>query len=965
MNKRIRLIGITILTTAFMMVSGITFCDTSHAGTQIGAMGECGDDVDWYLDFETGTLTISGEGRMYDYYTSGPQYDYYRDKIKNIVIEDGVTSVGAKAFQYYNVDGTLKISSSVISIGDYAFNGCNQLTGEIDFSKFCVGMYSFAGCSKLTGQIAVWNGETRVPDYAFSGCAGLTGDLVIPNTVEAIGEGAFGGIGSEGKLVIPKSVTFISRSAFSNCSFTGKLLIPDSVKTIDMFAFSGCSGFTGDLAIPGSIEKIGAYAFKNCTGFSKLLLPDSMKELPTGAFSGCSGLSGNLTIPSSLNTIPSEGFEGCSGFTGELIIPDSVTSIGSKAFKGCSGLTGELVMPDTIYRISVSTFEGCSGFSGPLVLPEKMEILDSRAFYGCTGLNGTVIAPESAQRIGADAFGEFENKNAYVFKNTYADTYFNDNGWNVSYLDEEGAEAAIIQLPDSNLYNINVGEKKKLKYYLYPSDKFDKSSIVYSSDNEKIVSIDKSGLMTAKEKGTVNITISCGDISKAIKITVKKPITSIDFASEEVKVPVGETRSTELTITPSDTTDDKTVAWTSADESIATVDQNGNVTAVTEGNTNIFAKVGSHTATCKATCVKPVHVEAISLSETDIEIEYGKTFKLDVLYEPEDTTDIKRVEWETSDTGIATVSDGTVSGEEIGEAVITAKFGDITADCNVSVIRATPSADIPTEVKSYCNWELRLASLPAGFKWKNPDESVGLAGKKTFEAVYSPTDKIHYHDVDVEIPVKVLHLVAGENVYEYQKASFTSDGKAILRCLLCENPAKTYVIPKAKVRLSKTAFTYNGTVQTPSVYGENVVAGTDFASTWSSGRKNVGTYYATVILKGNAYAGTKKLTYVINPKGTTQKTPKKAKKAFTAKWTKQKTKMSAARITGYQIQYSMSSGFKSGNKTVNVKGYKKTSKKIKKLKAKKKYYVRVRTYMNAGGKIYYSGWSATKAVTTK
>ena len=75
--------------------------------------------------------------------------------------------------------------------------------------------------------------------------------------------------------------------------------------------------------------------------------------------------------------------------------------------------------------------------------------------------------------------------------------------------------------------------------------------------------------------------------------------------------------------------------------------------------------------------------------------------------------------------------------------------------------------------------------------------------------------------------------------------------------------------------------------------------------------------------------------------------------------------MPKARISGYQIQLATDSAFTTDVRTVNVKGYKKTSKKVKRLKRKTKYYVRVCTYMKSGGNTYYSPWSAFKTVTTK
>ena len=100
-------------------------------------------------------------------------------------------------------------------------------------------------------------------------------------------------------------------------------------------------------------------------------------------------------------------------------------------------------------------------------------------------------------------------------------------------------------------------------------------------------------------------------------------------------------------------------------------------------------------------------------------------------------------------------------------------------------------------------------------------------------------------------------------------------------------------------------------------------------------------------------------------KGTTIKKLVKGKKSFTVKWAKQSKKMPKNRITGYQVQYSKAKDFSAAKKTIKIKGYKVTSKKVNKLKAKTKYYVRVRTYMNVSGKTYYSAWSKAKAVTTK
>ncbi len=164
------------------------------------------------------------------------------------------------------------------------------------------------------------------------------------------------------------------------------------------------------------------------------------------------------------------------------------------------------------------------------------------------------------------------------------------------------------------------------------------------------------------------------------------------------------------------------------------------------------------------------------------------------------------------------------------------------------------------------------------------------------------------------------------------------------------------------VTLSRTVYTWNGNAQKPSVTvknGKTKLASANYTVTYASGRKNVGTYKVTVRLKGN-YSGSKTVSFRINPRGTALTRLSAASGAFTAVWKKQ-----TAQTTGYQIQYSTSPSFKSGNKTVTVKGTASVSKKIAKLGAGKRYYVRIRTYKTVGKKNYYSAWSAKKTVQTK
>ena len=164
-----------------------------------------------------------------------------------------------------------------------------------------------------------------------------------------------------------------------------------------------------------------------------------------------------------------------------------------------------------------------------------------------------------------------------------------------------------------------------------------------------------------------------------------------------------------------------------------------------------------------------------------------------------------------------------------------------------------------------------------------------------------------------------------------------------------------------KVSLSTTKYTYDGKAKKPTVTVKNSngkAISTYYYTVKYSSNTNVGKGKATVTFR-NGYSGTSTASFVINPKGTSIKSLTAGSKCFTAKWTKQ-----ATQTTGYQIQYSTSSKFTSP-KTVTVSSYKTTSKTVSKLKAKKKYYVRIRTYKTVSGTKYYSSWSGSKYVTTK
>lgn len=204
-----------------------------------------------------------------------------------------------------------------------------------------------------------------------------------------------------------------------------------------------------------------------------------------------------------------------------------------------------------------------------------------------------------------------------------------------------------------------------------------------------------------------------------------------------------------------------------------------------------------------------------------------------------------------------------------------------------------------------------------------------------------------------------------EHKHEYKEgvtpATTKADGKIVSQCA-CGDIKSTVVIPRIKdVKLSAETFVYNKKVKTPgvTVYDRNSgkVSSANYSVVQSSGRKKVGTYKVTVKFKGN-YSGTVTKNFKIVPAGVKLTKVSAAKKGFIVKWKK------GSDITGYELQYSTSSKF-SKAKTKKAAKAKTSSKKVTGLKAKKKYYVRIRTYKMVGKVKYVSGWSKAKNIKTK
>ncbi len=166
------------------------------------------------------------------------------------------------------------------------------------------------------------------------------------------------------------------------------------------------------------------------------------------------------------------------------------------------------------------------------------------------------------------------------------------------------------------------------------------------------------------------------------KQDIKKPLQGISLNKSSAALVKGNTLDLNVSYSPSNTTDSKTVYWSSSDRFVASVN-NGKVTANSPGTAVITARVGNKTATCKVTVNIPL--QSISLSNTSLTLKAGESAMLYYTKNPTNTTEKSSVSWSSNNTSVATVSGGKVVAKKSGTATITAKIVNKTATCKVTV----------------------------------------------------------------------------------------------------------------------------------------------------------------------------------------------------------------------------------------------------------------------------------------
>jgi len=366
----------------WLMLSATSFAQSGTIGS-----------LSWSID--EGTLIISGNGVMPDNQKNIP-WKPYTNSIKKVVIENGVTTIGAEAFLFCGKLTSIIIPESVTSIGMSAFNRCKKLSSvEIPNSVTNIGANAFLLCESLT-SISIPSNVTNIGSSAFAYCSNLTSINV--NSGNAAYSSENGVLynknkttlircpeGKTGSYVIPNSVTIINTWAFDNCKGLTSITIPISVTNIGEQVFSNCSGLTS-ITIPNSVTSIGKWAFADCWRLTAINIPNSIVNIGEGAFSNCSNLT-SFKIPDLVTSIEYNTFGRCRKLT-SVAIHNFVTNIGISAFESCENLTA-ITIPSSITNIERDAFRSCSNLTTVNFNAENCIVMGSCSrpvFWGCNKL---------------------------------------------------------------------------------------------------------------------------------------------------------------------------------------------------------------------------------------------------------------------------------------------------------------------------------------------------------------------------------------------------------------------------------------------------------------------------------------------------------------------------------------------------------------------------------------------------
>ena len=317
----------------------------------------------------------------------------YHSVLASVEFKDSfITRLGSSLFGSNEKLTSVKLSSSIKSIGKSAFSGLKSFVGNgtdntIDLSNVVeIEDGAFSSCPLLLG-VKLSKNLTAIGGSAFSSCTNLK-TITIPASVTSIGKNAFSSDTALTAVTFESGsqLTTLGESAFSSCSLLEKVVV----------------GNTTTNTLPSKIASVGKSVFQSCVKLQSFVIPASLETLPESMFNSCTALNVvDFSKVTKLTSIPKDCFSSCTSIV-NLTLPDSVTSIEPGAFSGCEKLQKLLVSDafDTFVaaKSDTNTFAGCPVLSlaqkskkdklqpNQILIPDGVTHIPAGCFVNCTGV---------------------------------------------------------------------------------------------------------------------------------------------------------------------------------------------------------------------------------------------------------------------------------------------------------------------------------------------------------------------------------------------------------------------------------------------------------------------------------------------------------------------------------------------------------------------------------------------------
>lgn len=408
-------------------------------------------------------------------FAQGFQYGafYGCDGLRNIIFEEGVTSIPEGLFA--NCPGLEKIviPNTVTEIGDSAFYKCLNLKRVTTGSGLLyVGKSAFNGCKELI-NIEFSDSITKIDESAFAECEKLS-SIILPKSLTNLGSSAFYKCLSLTQIEIPKGVTEGGRhdfyndwGAFRGCRALKEVCFEEGIPEIANYLFAQCDGLE-TITIPSSVKKVEDSAFKNCINLrnvfweeNNISIQSKASEIEKNVFSGCKALL-NIQLPDSITKIDGSAFAECEKLSG-IVLPKSLTNLGSSAFYKCLSLT-HIEIPKGVteggrhdFYSDWGAFRGCSALK-EVSFEEGTSEIANYLFAQCDGLE-TIIIPDTVKKIEDSAFKKCINLKNIYWEDNEVDIASNafENSENITFNCSSRAYALLYAIDHDIDFNIMDG----------------------------------------------------------------------------------------------------------------------------------------------------------------------------------------------------------------------------------------------------------------------------------------------------------------------------------------------------------------------------------------------------------------------------------------------------------------------------------------------------------------------------